>query len=585
MLLLIQTEMDHTATPDNALTLLIIEAGLTAIAIAASYCVPHLGGGLFSAVERMAGKLARRKAAAVVAVGCAMLLVRATMLPWFPPPHPFSTGDFSFLLAADTFAHGRLTNPTPAMWTHFESIHITVQPTYMSMYFPAQGLLMALGTVLFGHPWACIFLMSGLMCASICWMLQAWLPPQWALLGGVLAILRLGLFSYWVNSYTGAATITAFCGALILGSLPRLMRTSQPRYALLMALGVALIAITRPYEGVLISLPVLAVLVHWIFFTKNRPPLSTVLRLAVPSLALIAVALAWLGFYDYRAFGKPSTLPYTVARTTYAVVPYYMWQHALPTPDYRHPEMRRFYTESENLDYNLSRSLSAFFSNLIKKLSTGMMTFAGFALLPPLVMSRRVLLDRRVRFLVCCLPIWIAGLAIGIFMVPHYLAAFTAGAFALGLQATRHLYVWKFEGRPVGCALVRFLVVTCLALTALRLDAKSLHLSPQQWPGRVWICSWIGPGQFGTDRSEVLAQLEKVPGRHLVFVRYSPTHEPTDEWVYNAADIDASQVIWAREMNAVSNRELTQYYKDRDVWLVEPDLPESERLKPYPARP
>jgi hypothetical protein len=577
--------MNHTATPDNALTLLIIEAGLTAIVFAVSYCIPHFGNGLFSAVERMAGKLAHRKAAAVASVGCAMLLVRAAMLPWFPPPQPFTTDDFSFLLAADTFAHGRLTNPTPAMWTHFESIHITVQPTYMSMYFPAQGLLMALGSFLFGHPWACIFLMSGLTCASICWMLQAWLPPQWALLGGILAILRIGLFSYWVNSYTGAATITAFCGALILGSMPRLMRTSRIRYALLMALGVALIAITRPYEGLLLSLPVLAVLVHWVFFAKNRPPFVTVLRLAVPSLALIAVALAWLGFYDYHAFGKPSTLPYTVARTTYAVVPYYIWQHALPTPNYRHREMRRFYTENEASDFNRLHSLSGFFSVLFDKLCTGILTFAGFALLPPLIMSRRVLRDRRVRFLVCCLPIWIAGLAIGIFMIPHYLAPFTAGAYALGLQAMRHLYVWKPEGKPVGRTLVRFSVVTCLMLAGLRLDAKSLHLSPPEWPAAPWLCSWIGPEQFGLERAQTLAQLEKIPGKHLLFVRYGPAHDPRDEWMYNAADIDASRVIWAREMDAASNRELTQYYKDRDVWLVQPDLPQSERLQPYPARP
>jgi hypothetical protein len=51
----------------------------------------------------------------------------------------FLPDDFSFLLAGDTFAHGRLTNPTPAMWTHFETIHITMQPTYQSMYFPGRG--------------------------------------------------------------------------------------------------------------------------------------------------------------------------------------------------------------------------------------------------------------------------------------------------------------------------------------------------------------------------------------------------------------------------------------------------------------
>ena len=77
-----------------------------------------------------------------------MLLVRLAILPWFPIPHPFIPDDFSFLLAADTFAHGRLANPTPVMWVHFETIHVDMLPTYMSMYFPGQALVLAAGKVL-----------------------------------------------------------------------------------------------------------------------------------------------------------------------------------------------------------------------------------------------------------------------------------------------------------------------------------------------------------------------------------------------------------------------------------------------------
>jgi MFS family permease len=501
--------------------------------------------------------------------------------PLCPIPHPFSTGDFSFLLAADTFAHGRLANPTPAMWTHFESIHIAMQPTYSSMYFPGPGLAMAAGKVLFGNPWYAILIAGALMCAAICWMLQAWLPPSWALLGGVLAVLRLALFSYWTNTYTGGSWLSALGGALVLGALPRLMKTARFRYAMLMAAGIVLLGLTRPYEGLLLSLPVAVVLGRWLLFGKNRPSAAVLLRGAAAPLALIAAAVLWLGYYDYRAFGSPFTLPYTVARNTYAIAPYYIWQPEHPIPNYRHEEMRRFYIDNELVGVAELRSWSGFIPETLKKFTWGMvMFFAGTALLPPLVLGWRVLFDRRLRFLVLCFFFWMAGMMIGIFLIPHYLAPFTAAFYALGLQAMRHLRAWKPEGKPGGLALVRLLVTICVAMAGLRAFAEPLHLIPPEWPGGIWINSWVGPGRFGGERARVEARLEQLPGSQLAIVRYSPVHEPMDEWVYNAANIDSSKVIWAREMDAANNLDLIRYYKDRQVWLVQPDA-QPAKVSPY----
>jgi hypothetical protein len=66
-------------------------------------------------------------------------------------------------------------------------------------------------------------------------------------------------------------------------------------------------------------------------------------------------------------------------------------------------------------------------------------------------------------------------------------------------------------------------------------------------------------------------------------VRYWPGHYSLDEWVYNAADIDSSKVVWAREMSIAEDQELIHYYGSRKVWLVEPDAT-PPRMTPYPLQ-
>ncbi len=235
-----------SASQGNPATLQLIEDCLTLLLVGVAFVAPKLGSAWFARIERPFVKLARRKTLSIMTVGLAVVFLRLALLPVSPIPLPFVPDDFSFLLSADTFAHGRLTNPTPAMWIHFETIHVSMIPTYMSMYFPAQGLLLAAGRVLFGHPWFGLLIMIGIMCAAFTWMLQAWLPPTWALLGGIIAVLRLGLYSYWINTYTGAGSIAALGGALVLGALPRLIKASRFRYSVLLAIGIILVGFTRP---------------------------------------------------------------------------------------------------------------------------------------------------------------------------------------------------------------------------------------------------------------------------------------------------------------------------------------------------
>lgn len=572
-----------TPPPPFSVKPITVEFVLVVLGILAAIGWPRMGDGIFSRIEHAFAGLARRRGLAVATVGVAALALRLAILPFCPIPIPFVPDDFSYLLLADTFAHGRLANPTPAMWTHFESIHISMLPTYGSMYFPAQGLALALGKILIGNAWFGQLLTCALMCAAICWMLQAWMPATWAFLGGVVAVVHLALFSYWIDTYHAAA-IAALGGALVLGALPRLKKYGKVRDGCLLAAGIILLALSRPVEGLLLCLPVMAALGRRAFFGSSRPRMSVLARRTALPLALLVGAAAWLGYYDYRAFGNPLTLPYTINRATYAMSPYFVWQQPRPEPEYRHPAMRYYYEETELKVSSRARSLSGYFLTKLLVGAAALQFFSGIALLAPLIMVRRVFLDRRIRFLVICVLLLAGGMAVQVFLLPHYLAPFTAAFYAIGLQAMRHLRLWMPERKPIGRMLARTSITICFGMAGLRLFAGPLHLALPEYPATDWNFSWYGPDHFGTERARVAAGLSQQPGKQLVIVHYSARHNPFNEWVYNEADLDSAKVLWARDMGATENEELIHHYPDRRAWLVEPDE-QPASVSPYTAAP
>lgn len=548
-------------------SLLAIEALFTVLCILAALLFARPQHSRPSVPFQIFSYVARRRTLSVTVVGFGAFAARLAILPFCPIPIPFIQDDFSFLLAADTFASGRLTNAPHLMWPHFESFHITVFPTYMSMYFPAQGLVMAAGRVLAGHPWFGVLFSTAAMAAAICWMLQAWLPNRWALLGGLLVILRLGLFSYWIDTYVGGS-VAAVGGALVVGALPRIWTKLRARDFLLLAFGLAILANSRPYEGLLLTIPALTVLSHEIY-KRRRPSPRFLLRRASASLVLLLLTVSWMAYYNYRVFGSVFTLPYTLNRHTYASAPHFLWQKPRPEPAYRHAVMRDFYSNFELSEFLKARSVPGFLLATTVKLVTVELFFFGFIMLLPIAALPRVLRDKRTRPLLFIAGFFAVGLAIETWLIPHYVAPLTAVIYAVFLQCLRHMRTWRFDGRRIGIVLARAVPATCCILCVIRLYAAPLHLglAPQRFSSR----AWFGTYPFGLERAHLLSNLERLPGKQLVLVRYSARHDSLKEWVYNAADIDASRVVWAREMNASEDAKLLAYFSDRRAWLVEPD--------------
>jgi hypothetical protein len=519
-------------------------------------------------LERGLGRLARRRWLSIILVGVLALGASAMLSLLGRIPEPEIHDEFSYLLAADTFAHGRLTNPTHPLWVHFESFHIIQQPTYASKYPPGQGLMLAAGQVLAGHPIVGVWISTALACAAICWMLLAWLPPWWAVLGGLLAAMHPILLIHWGQHYWGGA-VAVIGGALVFGALRRVMRRPRVGDALLMAVGLAVLANSRPYEGLVVSLPVALLLFTWMV-SKNGPTIQvSMTRIVLPIVGVLTLTAGAMAFYNWRVTGDAFRMPYQVHEATYGIKPIFLWQQPWPKPAYRHKVMRdvhtgSVYTDSPPYSYIEKRSTSylwMFFLWLYDKLRS----------LPVLIVSLALLSwitrDWWSRFALLTCGVLAVGLVMGTWFFMHYAALITGMVFVLMLQALRHLRLWRWHGRQTGRLVVWTILISCVALFAVAFMQKiqvtsSAEMSP---------------------RARILAQLKETDGRHLVIVRYGPVHSAY-EWVYNEADIDGAKVVWAREMDNAQNRKLFEYFKDRQVWLLEVGQDHSSpELRPYPV--
>ena len=517
--------------------------------------------------------VAHRPALAVLLTGLFGMGASAAVSLLASWPEPKIHDEFSYLLAADTFAAGRLTNSTHPLWVFFESFHINQQPSYGSKYPLAQSLFLALGQVICGQSILGVWLSFGLACAAVCWMLQAWVPSRWALFGGLMAAVRLGFLGswagmqgYWSQSYWGGA-VAMLGGALVYGALRRLVRRPEVLQAILLAGGFAILANSRPFEGLIASLPAGIVLLAYLVGKEDPGWRVRIGQILVPVLAVVGLTAGGMAYFNKHVTGHPLQLPYQLNEDTYAVVPVFLWQSLRPEPAYHHEVIREFQVEWSKDYYLQRRTAAGYLRDVVERVNVFSSFFFGIALLPPVLALPWAVRNLWQRFAAATCGLVLGALLVTTGFQPHYLAPISGVVFALVIRGIRHLRLWRWQGLPIGRMFVRSLPVVYLGSFVFAIA----------------IIARVDEDEWYRQRARLLWQLEQDTDRHLVIVRYGKDHSSMEEWVYNRADIDAAKVIWARDMGKDRNEELLAYFKDRRIWLLEADAP-TRRLEQYPMK-
>ncbi len=520
-------------------------------------------------IEGAAGKLAARATASMLFVGALPVVLRLGLLGQHPVPTPRVADDFSYLLLGDTLAHLRLANPMHPMRRFFEGVFILQEPSYGSIFPPGQGLVLACGQLLFGHPWVGVLLSTAAFCALCYWMLRAWVSPGWSLVGGILAGLQFGPLSPWINTYWGGA-VSAAAGCLVFGALPRLkwpLIPNAPRTldAILLGVGLGLQLLTRPYEFVLL------LLVVPLFLAPKR-------SLAIAALVLTPAVLL-MALQNHAVTGSWTTLPYVLSRYEYGIPTTFTFQP--------NPAAHRELTVEQQVDYDRQAETHGketdTFASWFQRLGDRI-RFFRFFLLPPLYLALIAfcfsLRDVRFVWVVLAITVFWIGDNFYPYFFPHYVAA-TACLFVLmSVRGLEWLSLLTIRGFRAGQEAASIILLLCLAHF---LFWYGIHISGNQNVMRAmsqyenWdVISYGDPeGRIAIDN-----RLAAAPGRQLVFVRYRPQHG-SKEWIRNAADIDRARVVWAIDLGVEEDEKLRQYYPDRKAWLLEVDL-QPPKLTDYP---
>jgi hypothetical protein len=500
------------------------------------------------------------------------LIARLALLHALGFPDPKVHDEFNYILGADTFAHGRLTNPPHALPEFFASPHTIYAPTYSSKYPPGQSLFLAAGQVLFGHPFYGVIIEGALMIFLLCLALCLW-TSFWP---AAIASLALAFFfqppMYWVDSYWGGCA--AACGAaLLLIAIGWYRRSGNPFSGAIFAAGGVFLFITRPFEGSLNLLAALFLLLFSPLIPSTFRRARKLMAAAAYGVPVAVVGIAAVMVQNFAVTGHPLELPRQVYDGAYMVAPLFTFQsYRHPDPPYPNARIEAEHGSNGWEVYAIREGVGAMQHGFIGRLITPVRFMFEFLPQVPLVLLGLALLDRRLWFCFGLLAGGVLASSLMQYQYPHYIAPSVPALvliWGISIQCTLPLRTRKI---PVGVIAVGvvFLAAVTPAIGAIARSHRDLQIKQSAWPHQ---------------RAEMIRRLSAEGKPSLVIVRYpTPTWDIGSEWVYNGADIDRQPVVLAHDLGTDKNKDLLKYYPDRTVWLLTIDAnnPDKYSLSPYP---
>lgn len=509
----------------------------------------------------------------------------------FPVPHVHD--EFSYLLAADTFAEGRLSNPTPEFYEHYESPHILVTPVYMSKFPPVQAMFLAMGQIIFGQPIYGVWISCGLFAGSLFWMLSLWSGVRWAICGTFLMFLFIGIDSYWAQSFWGG-TAAAFGGSIFFGAFRNLLNRICFGNIFLLITGGTILINSRPYEGFLTMLAPLCFLLIQII--KNKTSLSRKVKsFFLPAFLLTLISLSAMAFYNFKATGSITSFPYTVHQSQYFSTPLFVFESSSSSePEIRGTErLKNLYNQisTGRLLYNLEgreiydskveKSIYAVLYLLAEFpafLSTVWLTLFIYIFLIPILKKNPLLI-----LIAGTILITVAGMSLtNYWEKPHYSAPLTGCFYLLLIESLKYCVSFLLKKDAGTKYLLIFITAACTLtffdwtekfyyyyhpakFTAIEVN-KLVELEKRKE------VSFEDYGRATYVKPEIEEYFNNSADKYLAIVSYQPDQSVHDEIVYNKADIENSKFIWANDLGKEKNCLLIKHFQERKIlqFIVSP---------------